>query len=163
MNPSAVEIAALDPSTLDLENQRNRQSFFTLALTRRARGTQIADGIHGPGAYKGGTFTRDARIDGLGWHTVQGQVTFQSTGIVRGMVFERGVILTTTANMQFVGCVFLMPIVVASGGRIGCNGCEFNGTSAITNAGALGNANRVGCTGTSALAADANVAITGGI
>ena len=163
MSRAAVEVPAQAPTVLDWQNQQSRQDFFTHAITRRKRATPIAAGVLGPVEYVGGTLPRDAQIDGVGWPRIVGQVTFQSTGIVRGVVFEKAVVLSASANVQFDGCVFLEPITVASGGRIGCVGCQFNGTSAITNAGAPNDANRVGCTGTSALAADANVTVVGGI
>jgi len=164
MNTSSVVITGVAQGKLETTNQGKREDFFKSLVQRRASSLALADGIHGPGTYKGATFTRDARIDGIGWPVVAGQVTFQSTGIVRGIVFSWQVNLTATANVEFVGCVFLAPIVVATGGRIGCCGCEFNGTSCITHAGPAGNANRVGCVGTSALAADGpNVTIIGGV
>ena len=83
--------------------------------------------------------------------------------IVSDITFEAGVALAGTADVLFRGCTFLLPLTVAIGGLVVCDGCRFDGTSAITNLGAILNAKRTGCSGTSALAADLGVTITGGV
>ena len=159
-------VPAVETDLGETENRRKREQAFgqVQSIAPVAPGNRVRAGILGPGDYRGDTLAFPARIDGLGWPQVTGQVTFQGVGhIVRGLVFTVGVNLSATAVVEFTGCVFLAPIVVAAGGRIGCVACRFDGTAAIANAGVAANANRVGCVGSSALAADANVTITGGL
>lgn len=150
----------------DTENRRKREAAFSAvqSIAPVPPGNRVRAGVLGPGDYRGDTLAFPARIDGLGWPQVTGVVTFQGAGhIVRGIVFTVGVNLSATANVEFADCVFLAPIVVLAGGRIGCSACRFDGTAAIANAGVPGDANRVGCVGSSALVADANVTIGFGV
>lgn len=123
-----------------------------------------AVGTLAPGRYKGASLTTSSNVTGVGDARVEGEVSFLSTGVLRNITFAEQVRVGASANVVFIGCVFLMPITVTTGGVIGCVGCRFDGTSAIPHSGPAPNANRVGCVGTSALAGDGpNVTIIGGI
>ncbi len=134
----AVELTAATDKEglLEAENRRKREQAFAsiLALAPRGVGLGIAAGILGPGTYRGGTVADGARIDGIGWPVVDGQVTFAGNAMVRGVVFKQAIVCPTDAVVQFVGCVFLEPFTLVGNPRVACSGCRFDGTANINNA-----------------------------
>lgn len=163
----STEITPRQQPGTEATNFRARERAFASLYPVQpvAAGSQFpTTGLLGKGTYLGATLTSEVDVAGVPGATVAGAVLFDgSTGVVRDVTFEAAVRLTATANMLFLGCVFEVPVVVDSGGVVVMNGCFLYGTAAVTNAGAVGNANRVGCAGTSALAADANVTVTAGL
>lgn len=135
--PQQIEIPQKNITDLQFNNMQSRQQIFDVVLRLQpvVDGAPIQGGILAPGTYKGNTFTKDARIDGLGWPVVNGPVTFGSNVIVRGVVFADTITLTAAAVVAFDGCVFQKTVTVASGGKGAWAGCRFDGTSSIQNAG----------------------------
>lgn len=166
---TATELYNRTQSNDDAANQQRRQVAMADAARSRsvANGSVLpATGILAPGSYKGSILpaTWDVNLTGLGVAVVTGTLDLSGKAIVKGVTFNDTVALRATANAMFTDCIFLKPITVAAGGVIGCVGCRFDGTSAITHTGPAANANRVGCVGTSALPGDGpNVTVTGGI
>lgn len=161
-----IELTKTGQDVVDLGNlQRRNVAFDRLLRIAPAivRDRPPESGILGPGTYNGGRYTAAVNLSALGEAIVTGVFDLVSTAIVRNVTFSNTVTVRATADAMFHGCVFLVPIVVESGGKIGCVGCRFDGTAAIANAGLPVNANRVGCVGTSSLTADAGVTIMGGI
>lgn len=161
-----IELTKTGQDVIDLGNLQRRNVAFDRLL--RIAPAILKDrppesGILGPGTYSGGRYTVAVNLSALGEAVVTGEFDLASTAIVRNVTFSNTVTVRATADAMFHGCVFLVPIVVEAGGTIGCVGCRFDGTAAITNAGVPADANRVGCTGTSVLAADSNVTVTGGV
>jgi hypothetical protein len=130
-------------------------------LEQRTQGNAwtLLEGTHGGFRLR----TPSAVLRGVPGASVARPAVLESSARVFDLDFTDAVTLTANSRVVFQNCRFLLPIAVAAGGIIGCVACVFDGTSAITNAGAPGDANRVGCVGSSALAADANVTIIGGI
>lgn len=132
-----IEIPQKNINDLQFANMQSRQQIFNIILRLQpiVDNAPIQGGILAPGTYKGNTFTKDARIDGLGWPVVNGPVTFSANIIVRGVVFADTVALTAAAVVVFDGCVFQKTVTVASGGKGAWSGCRFDGTSSIQNGG----------------------------
>tara|TARA_R110000868_G_scaffold34404_12_gene124286 strand:+ start:266 stop:760 length:495 start_codon:yes stop_codon:yes gene_type:complete len=149
----------------DAEQQRRRQSEFT--AFQPVKPVQPGDvlplvGLLGAGSYRGAKLTGTMDLTGVGPTLVTSACDFAGQGKIRGLTFQDTVTLRATADVEFTGCTFLLPITVVAGGRVVVAGSRFDGTSAIANAGAPGDAFRTGCIATSLLAADANLTISGG-
>lgn len=147
------------------DNLRRRDAAFAqlMALAPTRSGDRMpAVGVLGPVPYMGGVYTTAVDVQAVGKATVTTSAQFTATAIVRGVTFQQTVVVGPTGNAVFDGCTFMVPVLVEAGGVIACVGCRFDGTAAITNRGYTVNANRVGCGGSSALAADLNVTIIGG-
>lgn len=163
---SPVEVYTPGQGSESEDNKRRRDAAFAslLRIAPAVTGDKMpASGILGPGTYKGGVYAVAVNVTGIGEAVVDGTVEFSATAIVRNVTFKRAITVKASASVLFAGCVFLAPITVEAGGVVGCGSCRFDGTASIVNAGDGGNANRVGCVGTSALAGDLNVTPFGGV
>lgn len=103
-----------------------------------------ATGIVGAGSYRGGIVSGTLDLNCLTGAVMNEAVTFNATGIVRGLRFNQTVALSATASVVFNDCRFYYPITVASGGKVTVQGSVFDGTSAILNAGLAADAGSIG-------------------
>ena len=153
-----TEVVTREATGTTAENFRRRQQEFKDAQrTRTLMPLSRVDGMGGLlgiGTYRGGTLDDNARVDGVGWPEIDGQVTIAARANVRGIVFLETVALGAAARAQFdsclfigpvtiaaagsgafSGCTFRQPVTVTAGGLGGFAGCRFDGTAAVNNAG----------------------------
>lgn len=153
-----TEVVSREAQGTDAENFRRRQvEFKDSQRTRTLQPFSRVDGLGGLlgiGTYRGGTLSDNARLDGIGWPEIDGQLTIAGRAIVRGVVFLETVALQAAARAQFDGCLFLGTVTIAAGGSgafSGCTfrqpvtvtatglggfaGCRFDGTAAVNNTG----------------------------
>lgn len=158
-----VQITPPTQDNLGAANDRAREVQFSLLqqIAPQPPGAAFPSvGVLGKGTYRGAVLNAHVDVFGLNQPMVIGPVTFKSTGTVDGVEFQNTVTLDATASVLFSRCRFLKPVTVASGGKIGCTACRFDGTSAILNAGLAASAASTGCVKTSATA-HTNTTVTG--
>jgi len=142
------------------------QAFASLYPTGQtvAAGVSIPQvGVMGKGRHLGATLLGVVDVTGVTGAEVTGTVRLEdAVGIIRNVSFLAALHMTAASKMVFLGCRFAAVLTMDAGAQLAMNGCFLEGTAAVDNAGAAPLANRVGCAGTSSLAADNNVTVTAG-
>ena len=154
-----IELPSQDQTALDWQNQANRQAAFQRSLQPAQTGTSIATGILGPGMYKGGNLADKARVSGIGWPTVNGQVRLSGSVVVHGVVFSSPIAIAADGQVQLCNCIIEDVITMASGAKLVLSSSLIEGRGVIVNAGGAGDAQVIGNVRTSGTT-DTNATVT---